>query len=351
MSMFKTYDEFNEAHVYTHKYVSDVIAPIIKDARRRKVIKRGTDKQREWDAPAWLKSSNIYSKIGELSYDKKIDSTEIIIVGYVQNLKDDIYSIFITQDRYSIQENIQLGLLSSHPFDIKDIDDIFPETLTTTYGKTISEYTREIDDDFSDKPKNIKDTDGYHVQVFFVRYTYKEIKTDEISISHSEIIKLPEYENLLSIGVEDISSNLQKRKNTFMFAYPSDLVVPLGTNMNKTKYVQSRYAIYQSGYIRYHDGKDGNMTPVSRFNSTSIEGWKTALKKVKSLFENSHKQIEKQGRAIFFYNKDVNDEEIQKKIVDYAKNGNIPWKTAGKFLSSDFKQRYRGAIKGSTFGV
>lgn len=361
----KKFDEFiNEAKIPLMRDVNEFITMTIDNAKKNKlltIVKNHHGKPYEdtrWD----LKDYQQFTK------------RRVIYKGNEIDIK-----VMYKDSRTALDNGLKFDLFI---YGDTKIDQSFLDIL----GHTISIYGKV---EFSIVPiKTTFSNDNCEAQITYSVTSKKADIIDENSIKN-----LPEFKELILLPyIKYVSTPKQEKRGTYAFELDRDHILNI-KNINHIEIIQ--YIAYSTGYVRrsvtspspWNGEMETKVNPSGKFDPTSIDEWKGALDKCKSLLDKQLNAYVKDGAYVNKLHKidhtkltkqeqhkilmigvesQINDklrgipkETIQKyvdpKIVDLsdtdkkhledlAKNRGLKWSYIEPYISDDIKHANRSRI-------
>ena len=370
MSHIKLFEQFllEQANVDVLRNIVDLITGIFKDAKANNRIKYVTSFNKamsNWDAPGWSKEGNFHRKLWScpkidgdlfaLEYDnRKTETTSSQLI--MLNNKELVEMVHVTNIRSREQFNFpslsedRILFISNKPLDKNIIDQIIPDEISGAQKNDIYTCKKVLVEDNSDKLKTYKsnicyshngNVSGPDIKVYSMIYRFDVAKSSGDAVTFEQAKDLPEMKALLNkYPVQIISTDKQIKNGTFVFGIDkkhlvgSESVSIQKWGANSQKYIETvvnddcqwlhdSFTITNSGYIRklptfdIHWGDRASV--IGTFNTSNIEGWKTALETI--------------------------DKQLDKYISSLIKRGYKVW------VTPEEKHEYRGYIMKRRFGI
>ena len=155
-----------------------------------------------------------------------------------------------------------------------------------------------------------------------MEFEYTPTHAKGATVTFDDAKKTKAFDDLMNtFPLEVVSTPRQIKSSTIVFGIPTTHVIDVEKRFAKSgaKYMSEGFGVSATGYIRRFFLNGGQAQMIGKFDSTTIQGWEEAFRKIKKLFEDYKKTIEANG---------------------------------GKLISTpEERHKYRGLIKGHKFGL
>lgn len=379
------FNEFNEKKLNEGvtidllKSAVDFIKSILNNAKKNKYLKYFDHVNS--NSPKWIQYPNdrdfyvksLPNKFVNNEFVFRINDNELVTGFLKSSSRSDEYASGSEKGKtvFDILNPAQVFVCSRTPIDLSSLEKVFDSEVNASYGKTNKKFTRKLIldnsktlmdvshavDDYRNKKIDFNQEKRY-VVVF--EYTQSDAASETVTLA--DIQNTAEYKDIFTLPVELISSPLQIKKLTLVFAIKNSHIFNLKNPHQtlNTKYWYTGQALYPTGYVRNYSTSGSEHTVAGSFNSNTLNGWKDGLKQIKEKLVKRLKDIEKDGIIVDYKNpidyKNI-PEDIQLKLIDLVKSPKnddefqIKWKDIEHFLSPELKTKHRGAISGAKYGL
>lgn len=313
-----TYKEFlleNELNVGLLNADYNFLKHLISSAKKQRCLKKSDPT-----------SSSDWYKEDKLEYDLRLGDKTGRNAHIIKTNGGSVVNMILLRDDkpyHKDDSNIENSLnpadiivISHKPFDLKDIELVLTDTIIGNYKNKTYKFTRKLitDSSKSEKPIDIRVTLGWNSQalkfdeklvkidLFYVRYEYDLVLTENTKITIEQVEKFPSYIDLISnFPLVNVPNATQRKNGNIMLAIPKDMIIDpddLYTQYDD-KYADWGFGLYATGYVRnvpmYSNGigmSPPRVSVMSTFDATSIEGWNNAIEMISKKLNKIKKELE-----------------------------------------------------------